>query len=70
MTIITASTSADKPEAASTAISTGSCPVEWREWWRDESVRLGTDWKTILGGAETALRRLYARHGSRSHELG
>jgi hypothetical protein len=43
--------------------STGCCPSDWRDWWRDESIRQGTDWKTLAEGAETALRRLYSRYG-------
>jgi hypothetical protein len=31
-----------------TISSTGSCPADWREWWRAESARCGTDLQTLL----------------------
>jgi hypothetical protein len=32
-----------------TPSSTGTDPAGWRRWWADESVRVGTDWPSVLG---------------------
>jgi hypothetical protein len=55
--------SSSYPAHITTVTSTGCCPADWRDYWRTESVRCGTNWQTLLEAAETALRQLYARHG-------
>ena len=36
--------------ASSTFTSTGTVPstMDRREWWADESVRIGTDWRSLF----------------------
>jgi hypothetical protein len=51
-----------KPADSVTTRSTGTCPAEWRLWWRAENIRVGTDWKTIIESAELVLRRLRKQH--------
>jgi hypothetical protein len=46
--------------------STGSNPAGWRRWWREESLIDGTDWTTLLAGADQVLRELRAQHVARS----
>jgi hypothetical protein len=41
--------------------STGSNPTEWREWWRIESRRCGSDWHGVLYQRQEVLRRLLDR---------
>jgi hypothetical protein len=45
--------------------STGTCPSEWRRWWRDQSRADRTDWKSLLDDASAALTRLRAQHIAR-----
>jgi hypothetical protein len=28
--------------------STGCCPADWRQWWRIESERIGTNWRSLI----------------------
>jgi hypothetical protein len=32
----------------SATVMTGTNSSEWRQWWRAESTRTGTDWRTLL----------------------
>jgi len=41
-------------------------PAGWRRWWREESLIDGTDWTTLLAGADQVLRELRAQHVARS----
>jgi hypothetical protein len=43
-----------------TSPSTGTCPSEWRRWWRDQAQIDRTDWASLLEAAEAALARLRA----------
>jgi hypothetical protein len=27
---------------------TAPSTADWRDWWADESVRIGTDWKSLI----------------------
>jgi hypothetical protein len=49
-----------------TASSTGSCPADWRAWWREQSRIDGCDWNALIHCAEAALARLRAPHASGS----
>ena len=44
----------------STIPSTGCCPAGWREFWRAESARLGSDWISIAETISPILHRLAA----------
>jgi len=44
--------------------STGTDPAGWREFWRLESARVGTNWISLLDAAEAALSRLRTAHVS------
>jgi hypothetical protein len=48
--------------APSSMSSTTRSTIPWREWWREQSVIDGTDWKTIIDGAELVLQRLRKQH--------
>lgn len=60
MSSITPSSGWHKPEAA-----TLSSTLNWREYWRIESERVGTDWPTLLARAAGIVGGLYAVHVSR-----
>lgn len=53
---------APRNNAISIVRSTGTCPAEWREWWREQSLLDGTDWRSLLDSADSVLRNLRKRH--------
>jgi hypothetical protein len=42
-----------------TALSTGSCPTEWRQWWAIESRRNDTDLQSLLRQHGRVLREFW-----------
>ena len=46
-TIANTSTVFGKPSAEVIPLSTGTCPAEWREYWRERSIREHTDWQSV-----------------------
>ena len=48
---------------ALTAVSTGTNPSEWRVWWREEAIRTGSDWESLLRQHQDVFRRLCERVG-------
>jgi len=45
-----------------TAGSTSTDAAGWREFWRTESHRCGTDWTSLLEAADQVLRKLRVLH--------
>jgi hypothetical protein len=65
MTNLPSSTARRKSELAVSSItarSTGTNPDGWRAWWREESIRVGSDWKSLLDSLEVALRWARQQH--------
>jgi hypothetical protein len=53
------STAADRKPPEITIISS---TLNWRAWWRLESARVGTDWRTLIECAEVVLSGLRIEH--------
>jgi hypothetical protein len=52
-----------------TVVSTGIDPTGWRAWWREQSVRDGTDWVSLAWqhiGALSAVRAFCESNGASS----
>jgi hypothetical protein len=51
MSSISISPGRRKPNApiiSATVTSTGTDPAGWRRWWRIESARSGSDWRSLI----------------------
>jgi hypothetical protein len=49
-----------------TITSSGTTPAEWRRYWHERARIDGTDWRTLINCAETALSQLRIIHGTSS----
>jgi hypothetical protein len=48
-----------------TASSTGTCPADWRRWWRQQSIAAHADWASLLLQHGRVFQKLCERHGLR-----
>jgi hypothetical protein len=49
-----------------TAVSTGSDPAGWRQWWEVERIRTGTTWRALLNQHCDVFRQLCLTRGPSS----
>jgi hypothetical protein len=57
------STAASKSSSVDILInSTGTCPAEWRQWWREQAQTDGTTWSALLRQHEHVFRQLCQLH--------
>jgi hypothetical protein len=62
-------TAASKSSFEILITSTGTCPSDWRAWWREQSLHDGTDWVALAWqhlGALSAVRALCESSGASS----
>jgi hypothetical protein len=50
--------------SALTVTSTGTNPSEWQAWWREEAIRTGSDWRSLLRQHQGVFRRLCEHVGA------